>query len=431
MKRGVGGGGGGGGVGSGDDDYIPLSVSDEIRGLNKKIWSESVEDDRLRLKELEKGITDYKRDLYRRGDLIGEGGNGKIYMCKSLSAAGKKLVMKVQRKMRMDFELQDDGTVEPTEVLYMCRLNELVDPFVPELIDWYDDSCGETTIIMTLIEGMDLNRFANTYVINEHLAFALFVDIFGSIERLLRMGIRHGDLKLDNLMWDQKKHRVTVIDLGSSLTVKPGETTVVSAGTAYLDPPEFRVSDFDGEVTDEDCTVWALGLILYRLVFDSYPFSVDGVMDPISGCLHFPPNTNVRFQGVLRGMLEIDPEKRMSAKGIRHWIKNTTSLESTYPRTFILREDDPPTISSSITSAIAPTRLEYCWGKKHQTQPCNNNCYEAPRAIVCRRLRMKQRWDEQQPTENLLFLQGLFLAAIVCGIIAIIIYLVCRSIERI
>ena len=347
-------------------------------------------------------------------------------MCKSFSAAGKKLVMKVQRKMHMEYELQDDGTVEPTEVLYMRRLNELVDPFVPELINWYDDSCGETTIIMTLIEGMDLNRFANTYVINTHLVFALFVDIFGSIESLLRMGIRHGDLKLANWMWDQKRHRVTIIDIGSSLTV---ETTVVSAGTAYLDPPEFRVSDFNGEVTDEDCTVWALGLILYRLVFDSYPFSVNGVMDLRSSALPAEHERSfsrrfTRYVGNRSGKANVS--QRYTSLDQKHHLARVYLSEDVH---CARRRPANDFIIDNISDRSDTFRI--LLGKKHQMQPCNNNCYEAPRVIVCRHLRMKQRWDKQQPTVNLLILQGLLLAAIVSGIIVIIIYLVCRSIERI
>lgn len=62
--------------------------------------------------------------------------------------------------------------------------------------------------------------------------------------------------------------------------------------------------------------IWALGVMLYRLMFDRYPYrgrSERDLLDKIQNYpLTFPPSTNDNLVQLMRGMLARDPEKRMT-----------------------------------------------------------------------------------------------------------------------
>lgn len=76
-------------------------------------------------------------------------------------------------------------------------------------------------------------------------------------------GIVHGDLKLDNVLWDGDHQRPLLCDFGlaKELSQNTGDT-LAGAGTAYFMSPE-RLQQRSGRSMEDD--VWAFGCLMAQV----------------------------------------------------------------------------------------------------------------------------------------------------------------------
>ncbi|CAD7957592.1 unnamed protein product [Amoebophrya sp. A120] len=79
----------------------------------------------------------------------------------------------------------------------------------------------------------------------------------------------HRDIKLENMLLSKKKDKVVLIDLGLG-AVQPGKSGQVrgEVGTPYYVAPEV----LSGAPYNAQCDVWSLGVVLFRLLCNRYPF---------------------------------------------------------------------------------------------------------------------------------------------------------------
>eukprot|EP00392_Amoebophrya_sp_AT5.2_P007228 g7242.t1 len=79
----------------------------------------------------------------------------------------------------------------------------------------------------------------------------------------------HRDIKLENMLLSRKRDKVVLIDLGLG-AVQPGRRGTVrgEVGTPYYVAPEV----LSGEPYSAQCDVWSLGVVLFRLLCNRYPF---------------------------------------------------------------------------------------------------------------------------------------------------------------
>ncbi|KAJ3192432.1 hypothetical protein HK101_006588, partial [Irineochytrium annulatum] len=127
----------------------------------------------------------------------------------------------------------------------------------------------------------------------------------------VRVGVSHGDLKLQNFLIDEK-YGIKVVDLSAVRFVKDGPVKSF-LGTPMFGAPETAHGTFDGRKND----VWALGIILYMLYF-----GVEG--EPEFSDMHhitFPPRRAIASdcRNLIRTLLERDPARRPSIEDVsRH-----------------------------------------------------------------------------------------------------------------
>eukprot|EP00826_Nyctotherus_ovalis_P020617 TRINITY_DN16491_c0_g1_i1.p1 TRINITY_DN16491_c0_g1~~TRINITY_DN16491_c0_g1_i1.p1 ORF type:complete len:103 (+),score=19.90 TRINITY_DN16491_c0_g1_i1:67-375(+) len=88
-----------------------------------------------------------------------------------------------------------------------------------------------------------------------------------------------------------------------------------SCGTlSYMAPEIVSKREYYGGPVD----MWALGVILYSMLFGRYPFS--GNSDPEliksikEGAVKFPDEVTVSTQKIIRHLLEVNPDKRLTAR---------------------------------------------------------------------------------------------------------------------
>eukprot|EP00644_Phytophthora_capsici_P004595 jgi/Phyca11/111218/e_gw1.19.727.1 len=148
-----------------------------------------------------------------------------------------------------------------------------------------------------------------TYVTNLVLA----------IQALHLNNLAHRDIKPENLMANEEHTLCKLGDLGVALYFKEENGMIKSTkGTYQFLPPESLNGD---AYCAFKADIWAIGVTMYALLFGSLPFysnDVSELFDKIENDpLEFPPSCEDNdAKDLLKGILEKDPEKRITLEDI-------------------------------------------------------------------------------------------------------------------
>ncbi|XP_072889766.1 serine/threonine-protein kinase BRSK2-like isoform X4 [Hemitrygon akajei] len=127
----------------------------------------------------------------------------------------------------------------------------------------------------------------------------------------------HRDLKPENLLLDERNN-IRIADFGmASLQVGDSLLETSCGSPHYACPEVIRGEKYDGRRAD----VWSCGVILFALLVGALPFDDDNLRQLLEkvkrGVFHMPHFIPPDCQGLLRGMIEVDAEKRLSLEQIQ------------------------------------------------------------------------------------------------------------------
>lgn len=79
----------------------------------------------------------------------------------------------------------------------------------------------------------------------------------------------HRDVKLDNILLEEKTNMVKIIDFGFSVMSSLGQKLKIFCGTpSYMAPELTQKKEYDGKAVD----MWALGVLLFVMLTGNFPF---------------------------------------------------------------------------------------------------------------------------------------------------------------
>ncbi|XP_021926347.1 serine/threonine-protein kinase BRSK2 isoform X3 [Zootermopsis nevadensis] len=149
-----------------------------------------------------------------------------------------------------------------------------------------------------------------------------FRQIISALDFCHSHSICHRDLKPENLLLDEKNN-IKIADFGMASLQPAGSMLETSCGSPHYACPEvIRGEKYDGRKAD----VWSCGVILYALLVGALPFDDDNLRQLLEkvkhGVFHIPHFVPPDCQNLLRGMIEVNPDKRLSLADInRHpWV---------------------------------------------------------------------------------------------------------------
>ncbi|XP_046742921.1 serine/threonine-protein kinase BRSK2 isoform X2 [Diprion similis] len=149
-----------------------------------------------------------------------------------------------------------------------------------------------------------------------------FRQIISALDFCHSHSICHRDLKPENLLLDEKNN-IKIADFGMASLQPAGSLLETSCGSPHYACPEvIRGEKYDGRKAD----VWSCGVILYALLIGALPFDDDNLRQLLEkvkrGVFHIPHFVPPDCQNLLRGMLEVNPDKRLTLAEInRHiWV---------------------------------------------------------------------------------------------------------------
>ena len=111
---------------------------------------------------------------------------------------------------------------------------------------------------------------------SEDLSRKIFFDLLKAIEACHKSGITHGDIKLENILFNSN-FNLKIIDFGFAKNIKDGPISEVTSTRFYNAPEMFccATKGYDGVTAD----IFSMGIVLFILVMGFYPFDKPNITD--------------------------------------------------------------------------------------------------------------------------------------------------------
>jgi len=123
-----------------------------------------------------------------------------------------------------------------------------------------------------LIRGTPLAQLlAQEGVFSAEEVRGIGLDLCHALAAVHRHGLIHGDIKAENVM-REVSGRIVLMDFGAARELDTAQTPVVSGSLNYLAPEVLR-----GAAPSPASDIYALGVLLFRLVGGAYPYAADSL----------------------------------------------------------------------------------------------------------------------------------------------------------
>lgn len=260
---------------------------------------------------------------------MGQGAYGQVKLARH-KVTGKKVVLKyvTKRRILVDTWTRDRklGTV-PLEihVLNYLRKPEFRHPNIVEMEGFFEDDVNYYIEMAPHgLPGMDLFDYIELRAnMDEDECRSIFVQVAQAVHFLhTRAQVVHRDIKDENVILDGAGN-IKLIDFGSAAYIRSGPFDVFVGTIDYAAPEVLAGKPYGGREQD----VWALGILLYTIVYKENPFySIDEIMDRD---LRIPFVISEESIDLIRCMLNRDVVKRYTIEQVveHPWCKEHISKQ--------------------------------------------------------------------------------------------------------
>jgi len=257
---------------------------------------------------------------------VKSGGYGKVFLAKNV-LSGKLAAIKQSDVINLTNE----------EIYNISREALYLESFRHKNIIKYINSYSYESnfyMVMQYAEGGELGTcLAEKNWLTEIEAKRVFSQLVDAVSYMHGRSVIHRDLKPNNILFvDKERANIALIDFGISGYSCGNVQEKVKAGTLKFVPPE--VASGLSYTSSTKIDIWAIGIILYFMLFGVYPF--DGKEDSevnhkiIKENFKIPINIPISKSGVnlLKGLLEKNPQLRIELNSplILEWMNDETKL---------------------------------------------------------------------------------------------------------
>lgn len=162
-----------------------------------------------------------------------------------------------------------NGRLVPIEVVLLARCQS-----VPGVIRMHHyTKCPNNGFLIAMerpLSGMDLLEFNNQHgPLSDSIVRNFFSEIVEIVQSCAMQGVVHLDIKLENIIVDVDSGELKLIDFGSGAWLSKTPLKKFCGTWLYAPPEWFLHRKFDAI----SATVWSLGVLLYTMLEDQYPFA--------------------------------------------------------------------------------------------------------------------------------------------------------------
>ena len=248
---------------------------------------------------------------YRVVSRLGRGGMGTVY-----KAVDETLDREVAIKC-LNADLGDPDLLKRfrAEAITLARLNH---PNIATLFELGDHD-GQMLMVMEFVRGDTFDRLSQREgPLDVARAAQLCAQVLDALDHAHRAGIVHRDLKPANLMLTQTG-LVKVMDFGLARMVGTEHLTNdgYMVGTpAYMSPEQVLGHDIDGRAD-----LYAMGVVLFRLLTSELPFKAESGIAMVQRQLHDVPTPIRQVRSELP-----DACDEILVRALRRWPPTATRL---------------------------------------------------------------------------------------------------------
>ncbi|XP_025084708.1 serine/threonine-protein kinase BRSK2-like isoform X3 [Pomacea canaliculata] len=300
---------------------------------------------------------------YRLEKTLGKGQTGLVKLgvhCVS----GKRVAIKIVNREK----LSESVLMKVEREIAIMKLIE--HPHVLGLYDVYENKKYLYLILEHVSGGELFDYLVKKGRLTPKEARRFFRQIISALDFCHSHNICHRDLKPENLLLDDKNN-IRVADFGMASLQVEGSMLETSCGSPHYACPEvIRGEKYDGRKAD----VWSCGVILYALLVGALPFDDDNLRQLLEkvkkGVFHIPHFVPPDCQNLLRGMIEVDPEKRMTLEEVmRHpWVIADIlgQIELELPITQIVQTSVIPSVEDLDPDVLSTLNSLQCFKDKEK-----------------------------------------------------------------
>jgi len=176
--------------------------------------------------------------------------------------------------------------------------------------------------IEDISESENLNLIKKNSIslnIKHILAKKLFKQILEGVKYMHKLNIVHRDIKIENILFDDKSGKIKFIDFSISTILKKDQKLINEPGGSmhYQSPEFFNTENNDGYYDPFIADIWAVGICLYIFIFEEFPFDSESELElgiKISEKEYkfpFDPE-NKNFEKIIEAMLHKDINNRIT-----------------------------------------------------------------------------------------------------------------------
>lgn len=212
-------------------------------------------------------------DCYDFGSVLGEGSFGRVSNARCLQSGHTCVVKAIQREGSDIERVQAEVEIQ----------SELDHPNICRVFETFEDA-GCLYIVMERCLGGELLERSGW---SEAGARDVFEQTCRAVRYMHGRGIAHRDVKLENFLIKGEGEEagcvVKLIDFGFATRFEPGAARMATiCGTPGYMAPEVLLK----QTYDEKCDIFSLGVILFALLTDRFPFDGESVEESSRRTLH-------------------------------------------------------------------------------------------------------------------------------------------------
>ena len=280
------------------------STNGALKKRSKKVLSTELD------KANEKALNKLKSrfDIVR---LIGQGSYSAIYLAKERQTESM-VALKLAKSS--DSEISKE---------FKC-LRSLEHPGIVQAYQFINGTAGCNSVLVMEYAGSrtlrDLQLVEHNKVFNEERVLQFTKELIGILTHAHGRGIAHCDLKLDNIVYNSEQGNIKLIDFGFAGAFESRISNFYCGTPNYMCPQLLGRKPFCPFKAD----VWALGVVLYKLKFNRFPFGGKTEQEILHKirvgeiCFAY---TNIKcgnkLQKFIRSLLVGDEDHRMDIIGVR------------------------------------------------------------------------------------------------------------------
>ncbi len=254
-------------------------------------------------------------DRYRLGEVLGRGGMGTVWRAED-EMLGRIVAVKELRMTGTVDEIEKHRLVVRTlrEAKATARIRHTAAVTVFDVVEEDD----RPWIVMELVAGRSLaDVVAEDGPLAPERAAKIALDLLGVLGAAHRQGILHRDVKPSNVLIGEDG-RTVLTDFG--IASVEGDTSITSTGMLVGAPSYIAPERARGKLPGPPSDLWSLGGTLYAMVEGVPPYDRGDALATLTAVMTEPlpePRNAGPLRGVIEGLLEKDPAKRMDADAAR------------------------------------------------------------------------------------------------------------------